>query len=151
MSVDLLCQLADVRIDRVQYDLTPGLWQTRSSAKLRLLNPTRRVPVLVRNSDANANANPSFVLTESTAILRYLADDVVAPDSPWRRAADATVRAKIDGNQRNQKKKKIVFFFLSQFFLFLQSCWIGGRHRCGRRFVNRSICFLFMTVKIATK
>lgn len=104
MSVDLLCQLADVKLDRVQYDLTPGLWQTRSSAKLRTLNPTRRVPVLVRT---DAAGGVPFVLTESTAILRFLADDVVPADSPWRRTGDAVVRAKIDG-----EKSKIDFFFL---------------------------------------
>jgi glutathione S-transferase len=91
MCVDLLLHLANIPAQRVLYDLTPGLWQTRSSVPLRALNPARRVPVLVVDGGR-------LVLTESATILRYLADVVVPNDSAWARdKEDVQSRAKIDG------------------------------------------------------
>lgn len=91
MCVDLLLHLANIPAHRVLYDLTPGLWQTRTSVPLRGLNPARRVPVLVVGAGR-------LVLTESATILRYLADRVVAKESPWARDKDdAESCAKIDG------------------------------------------------------
>lgn len=102
MCVDLLCQLADVRVERVPYNLTPGLWTTRASAQLRALNPARRLPVLVLGAAAHDDA---FVLTESTAILRFLADHRLPHDSLWRRPNDPLIRAKIDGPREKEKRK----------------------------------------------
>ena len=70
VCVELLLALTDVPAEREHYDLTPGVWTTRTSSKLRQLNPTRRVPVLLEEG--------GFVLTESTAIMRFILDSRLA-------------------------------------------------------------------------
>jgi glutathione S-transferase len=88
VCVELLLALTNVDAQREHYDLTPGLWTTRNSKTLRSLNPARRVPVLVEEG--------GFVLTESTAIMRFIVDSRLTDRPEWYRA-EPHARAKVDG------------------------------------------------------
>jgi glutathione S-transferase len=110
VCVELLLAVTNVAAERVHYDLTPGLWQTRSSPKLRALNPARRVPVLVEDDGA-------FVLTESSAILRFIVDTRLAANRDWHRA-EPHARARVDGEKCHTPPATKCFSLCSVFFFF---------------------------------
>lgn len=83
-AVTLFASEAQIDLELVYVGLAQG---EHHSATFTALNPNRQVPVLDDNG---------FILTESAAILRYLADQVASPAYPSDRQARAIIDARLD-------------------------------------------------------
>lgn len=83
-AVSLFAAEAGISLDYVYVGLSKG---EQYSSPFAALNPNRQVPVL---------DDDGFVLTESAAILRYLADVIGSPAYPTERRARAIVDARLD-------------------------------------------------------
>jgi glutathione S-transferase len=82
--VVLFCELAGIDIELVPIDLMTG---EHHGEEFVALNPNRLVPVL---------QDGDFVLTESSAIIKYLADKVDSPLYPKDLRARARVNERMD-------------------------------------------------------
>jgi glutathione S-transferase len=83
-AVTLFAAEAGIALDLVYVGLAQG---EHHATDFAALNPNRQVPVL---------DDDGFVLTESAAILRYLADQAGSPAYPVDRRARAIVDARLD-------------------------------------------------------
>jgi glutathione S-transferase len=83
-AVTLFIALADLDVELVHVNLLAG---EQLSDDFRALNPNGKVPVLL---------DGDFVLTECSAILKYLADAAGSPAYPADRQARARVNERMD-------------------------------------------------------
>ena len=82
--VMMLAKLADIPLELVTVDILTGKHHEPEYAKI---NPTKLVPTL---------DDDGFVLTESSAIMKYLADKVESPLYPKELKARARVNERMD-------------------------------------------------------
>ena len=91
-AVICFCQLTGIQFDLVEINPLSG---AQFSPEFKRLNPMKLVPVLVVSDSEESQEGEKFVLTESHAILRYLATTQACVKDHWY-PEELRARARVD-------------------------------------------------------